>query len=154
MSPGLCDPAAPGPTGGDVVPAEEFSTVEVCEITGASYRQVDYWVRCGVVCPTRAARGSGSQRRFGRDHLALVRALLLLAGLGASNDVRRRFAHALMSRPEMFDGQVVVDKDGVAYRVGDGSLPDGWIVDLAAAEAWVEDREEDRRDDLTLVPVA
>lgn len=39
-----------------------YSTHEVCELTGLSFRQLDYWARLGVIWPAVEARGSGSHR--------------------------------------------------------------------------------------------
>lgn len=39
-----------------------LSTEEVCEITGLTYRQLDYYTRHGVVAPAVEARGSGTRR--------------------------------------------------------------------------------------------
>lgn len=41
-----------------------LSSIEVCRRARITYRQLDYWVRTGVVEPTVDARGSGTQRRF------------------------------------------------------------------------------------------
>jgi len=51
-----------------------FSGKQACEIVGISYRQLDYWDRQGVVCPTLAlAHGSGTQRRYSYRDLVRLR---------------------------------------------------------------------------------
>lgn len=45
---------------------------EVCDATGVSYRQLDYWDRTGVVKPTRRALGSGTQRGYTLDEVVAV----------------------------------------------------------------------------------
>ena len=58
---------------GTEVPAVGYRGPQVCQITGITYRQLDYWARTGLVEPSvRSATGSGSQRLYGfRDILVL-----------------------------------------------------------------------------------
>lgn len=44
-----------------------LSSEAVCQLTGLSYRQLDYWCRSGVIEATVPARGSGSTRRWSPD---------------------------------------------------------------------------------------
>lgn len=37
---------------------------DVCRLAGVTYRQLDYWVRGGLLLPPVPATGSGSQRLF------------------------------------------------------------------------------------------
>lgn len=58
-----------------------YSTTEVCDAAGVSYRQVDYWCRLGLIHPSCAdARGSGSRRRFCGHDLAIVKVVGAVAG--------------------------------------------------------------------------
>ncbi len=41
-----------------------YSTVEVAELTGATFRQIDYWTRAGLTHPVEHADGPGTRRRF------------------------------------------------------------------------------------------
>lgn len=41
-----------------------FSSQEVADACGISYRRLDNWVRRGFVSSVQAAQGSGTQRRF------------------------------------------------------------------------------------------
>jgi DNA-binding transcriptional MerR regulator len=58
----------------------EYSSQEVIMLTGITYRQLDYWIRMGVVTPSvDEGHGSGHSRRFNaRDvfHVRVVAALL------------------------------------------------------------------------------
>lgn len=60
--------------------AQGFSGPATCRIVGVTYRQLDYWVRTGVISPSVAeAQGSGTQRLFSRRDLVellLIRRLL------------------------------------------------------------------------------
>jgi DNA-binding transcriptional MerR regulator len=65
----------------DVLPG--YSSTQVCEIAGVTYRQLDYWTRTGIVAPSvQAARGSGTCRRYSDDDVAKLRSIVetLLAG--------------------------------------------------------------------------
>lgn len=60
-----------------------YSTREVADATGASYRQIDYWCRTGLVVPDFAeATGSGTRRRFSGEDLALIRDVMGLMARG------------------------------------------------------------------------
>lgn len=63
-------------------PPELLTSYEVCEQTGLTYRQLDYWLRCGVPLPiVQEAAGSGSRRLF---HPSSVHALSVVARVAAS----------------------------------------------------------------------
>lgn len=52
--------------------AHLVSGVRAAQISGLTYRQVDYLARSGVVVPTVGADGSGSQRGYGPEDIALL----------------------------------------------------------------------------------
>lgn len=56
---------------------ETYTTTQVVEMTGASYRQIDFWCRRGLI-PGMAheANGSGSRRAFTETNVERVRLLL------------------------------------------------------------------------------
>lgn len=59
-----------------------YSSKDVCEITGVTYRKLDYWLRTGLVFASVArAAGSGSRRRFSIDDVAQVRRVKLASDL-------------------------------------------------------------------------
>lgn len=72
-----------------------ISANELCEITGVTYRQLDYWVRLGVVRPALPANGSGSQRKFSGPQVPVMRCLGQLAAVGAGADQLRAAFNAL-----------------------------------------------------------
>lgn len=43
---------------------------QAADIANVSYRQLDYWVRCGALEVSRHAAGSGTQRRWSRSDVA------------------------------------------------------------------------------------
>lgn len=45
-------------------PEGQWSTYDVCELTGASYRQVDFWTRTTPIFGRHVGGGSGSRRRW------------------------------------------------------------------------------------------
>lgn len=55
---------------------------DVCRAAGVSYRKLDYWDRTGVVCPTRAAHGSGTWRGYTADEAIAVALVEKIASLG------------------------------------------------------------------------
>lgn len=48
------------------------------DIAGITYRRLDYWVRVGLIEPSRQARGSGTRRAFDARDLADLRLAALL----------------------------------------------------------------------------
>lgn len=62
----------------------EISSSELANRTGASYRQVDYWVRAGMIMPVRkskAAPGSGHRRRFEEEIVDRVTVMVKVSGI-------------------------------------------------------------------------
>ena len=61
------------------------ATVAVA-VTGASYRQIDWWARQGIVVPVVAASGSGSRRCYSRDDLVKLAAAVRMREAGLALD--------------------------------------------------------------------
>lgn len=56
---------------------------ELCEETGASYRQVDYWTRSGLLTPKPLTGvGAGNPRRYDRNQLDRCHAVVALLNAG------------------------------------------------------------------------
>lgn len=68
-----------------------LSTLQVAAGSGATYRQLDYWARIGILVPDVAeATGCGSRRRYSQDQLAeatLLRSLAALSTMGRAGDL-------------------------------------------------------------------
>jgi hypothetical protein len=58
-----------------------FSSVQVCEITGATYRQVDYLVRRGLFGGDATGRGSGTKRLWNVPQVITVRAFIAISNV-------------------------------------------------------------------------
>jgi hypothetical protein len=57
------------------------STEVVDACPGVTYRQLDYWCRCGILGPDHATNlGSGKRRTFTPSDVAVVKAIGLVAG--------------------------------------------------------------------------
>ena len=67
--------------------------------TGLSYRQLDHWIRCGVLRCHNGGRGSGRWRLFAADEVRVGRALGVAASVGASLVVLRRVAEEMRCCP-------------------------------------------------------
>lgn len=108
-------------------PAADLSTMEVVEQTGASYRQLDYWARQGVLVPAVEAAGSGTARRYTKAQARAACALARLSKLGMHGDVFASVGAELVDTD--LSGVVVVDHDGRLHPFADG-LREGWLIDL------------------------
>lgn len=90
--------------------ADGYTAREAVDATGISYRQLDYWARTELLIPSlRAARGSGTQRRYSyHDVLALaVIKRLLDAGMSLQS-VRRALTRLGDFRADQLDGTALV----------------------------------------------
>lgn len=84
-----------------VEPVEAFSSADVCALTGATYRQLDYWVRNNVIISSLAqATGSGTQRRYSASDVAQVRAVVRCAQAAVGVPTLREITGALRADPE------------------------------------------------------
>lgn len=84
-----------------------FSSTEACQLAGITFRQLDYWTRTKMVEPSvRAAKCSGTHRRWSRSDV------VLLAALGHADvfqSMRRPLAEALRGRDLDTPGWIVLD---------------------------------------------
>jgi len=60
-----------------------YSTSEVCERTGASYRQLDYWCRSELIPGQGGPFGSGNHRRWTGAQIMRVQQLLRASRISA-----------------------------------------------------------------------
>lgn len=101
----------PPPTGDSVATiADGYTGPQASEASGISYRQLDYWARTDLVVPSlRAARGSGSQRRYSyRDVLLLAIIKRLLDNGMSLQSVRRGLNRLQTLRVDELDGRALV----------------------------------------------
>lgn len=108
-----------------------WTTPEVAEIAGASYRQVDYWCRTGALSPLNNGRGSGGGRvrLWTEDEIPVVAVLVELSALGATSDVWTAVAAHLSVPPAFWPDRILVEADG---RIPDRPEGTGWLLDLAS----------------------
>ena len=69
---------------------ETFSTPDVARLTGATFRQIDYWSRKGYIVPVVAAAGSGSRRRWGADEVQRIKGVMTSLSIAKSTNLHRR----------------------------------------------------------------
>lgn len=112
-----------------------WSTAWLSEQTGATYRQLDYWIGKGLL--GRGHRGgSGSQRRFTPAEFELVAALAQLAALGGREHWLELAADAVRAaRVNAAGERLVLLLDGTCFRHPSGqpvsAQGPGWIIPLA-----------------------
>jgi len=62
-----------------------FTSPLVCRLAGVTFRQLDWWVRTGVISPEyQQASGSGTLRLFSAKDVLKVRAIRILRDMGIS----------------------------------------------------------------------
>ncbi|WP_448261500.1 MerR family transcriptional regulator [Corynebacterium kalidii] len=87
----------------------------VCQITGITYRQLDYWTRTNLVTASIAsAAGSGSQRLYSFRDLLLIKMIKALIDAGISlQNVRKAVDHLAARGTEDLSGLTLMS-DGVS----------------------------------------
>lgn len=120
--------------------APTYSTQELVELLGLTYRVVDRWARERVLVPAVEARGSGSRRVYTADQVLVAAALQELDRLGASYPVleaaARELERARWDRPLALDPTGRVPSPGV--------VPAAYHLDLRLVRARVDVAALDR----------
>lgn len=130
-----------------------WSSLDVCAVTGLTYRQVDYQLRTGLlIASLNPGRGSGNARRFSDDDLVRAGVVAELMGTGLGHDGVRRVLEALAAVDERFvvircgrrnvnDRAHVRDVGVTGTTGGVGALIDRWgtviVVDVDRCRARV-----------------
>lgn len=89
----------------------EITTNELAKRTGASFRQLDYWSREGIIEPSVAGQGSGSVRLFDES---IVGKVTLLARL--SNTTRRSGSIPLRLVAENYENGYLELAEGITLE--------------------------------------
>lgn len=94
-----------------------YTSDDVTDLAGISYRQLDYWTRVGVLQPLGHARpGSGYERRWSQAEVRVATVVGRLANLGATRHVLRPVAEMVRAMSEdEWHGELLVSPEG---RVG------------------------------------
>ena len=119
-----------------------YGAAQVTWLADITYKQLDYWVRHGVIVPAVPAFGSGADRLFTLRQVHQARLLGRLALFNARTLRMRAVIAEVEARPELWHEVVAVTGDG------DGSLPglvvraattsdDCYRIDLVACELFV-----------------
>jgi DNA-binding transcriptional MerR regulator len=73
-----------------------FRGTQVCALVGITYRQLDYWARTGLLCPSLAdARGSGTQRLYSYHDVLELKVIKQLLDAGINLRQARRAIECL-----------------------------------------------------------
>jgi hypothetical protein len=112
------------------------SAAQAAAMAGCSYRQLDYWLRTGVIrCHTEAS-GSGSRRRFTVSDVHAATLVRRLRELDVPLDVVRNVTARLYDSDVEWSGTVVVTRAGDVLDLAEvftGLHPGvvGYVIDLA-----------------------
>jgi DNA-binding transcriptional MerR regulator len=93
-------------------PGEGFRGPQVCSVVGITYRQLDYWARTSLLCPSISeARGSGTQRRYSYRDLVQLKVIKRLLDAGISLQSARRAIDCLRSSgDDVATANLVIDE--------------------------------------------
>jgi DNA-binding transcriptional MerR regulator len=90
-----------------------YPTSRVAKLAGLSFRQLDYYVRIGLLTPSaRGARGSGSYRLWTEADISRARLVGALRSLGATTDVLARVLGQLPDDPSEWPGWLFISPEG------------------------------------------
>ena len=107
-----------------------YRVPEVCNIVGITYRQLDYWARTGLVRPSvKDAKGSGSQRLYSFQDLAMLRLIKRMLDSGVNLQQVRKAMKTLKGFDQPALGTTLVSDGHRIYQV---ESPEA-VVDLLAS---------------------
>jgi DNA-binding transcriptional MerR regulator len=107
-----------------------YRVPEVCNIVGITYRQLDYWARTGLVRPSvKDAKGSGSQRLYSFQDLAMLRLIKRMLDSGVNLQQVRKAMKTLQGLDHPALGTTLVSDGHRIYQV---ESPEA-VVDLLAS---------------------
>ncbi len=105
-----------------------YRSPQVQQVTGVTYRQLDYWARTGLVAPSiRGAAGSGSQRMYAFSDIVVVKVIRRLLDAGVSLQNVRIAIECLRARDTQGLASVTLLCDGISVYE---CTSDDEIVDL------------------------
>jgi DNA-binding transcriptional MerR regulator len=101
-----------------------------CKAAGITYRQLDYWARTGLVRPSvKDAKGSGSQRLYSFQDLAMLRLIKRMLDSGVNLQQVRKAMKTLKGLDQPALGTTLVSDGHRIYQV---ESPEA-VVDLLAS---------------------
>lgn len=99
-----------------------FSSKQTCDIVDITYRQLDYWARTGLFCPTFEAHGSGSRRKYSFKDLVSLRVIKNMLDSGMNlQDVRRATDYLSTQEGDIANADLVMN--GNEVFLNDSSQP-------------------------------
>lgn len=130
-----------------------YSSNEVCNISSITYRQLDYWIRTGIVRPSiNDGFGSGHRRQFSHDDLIILKVLKHLLDAGISLErirqsvgmIRNGLALDLKKQSSLIVSQraiLIVDPENLAEVVFDHQPC--WVMPIDLSVEPTDQEEED-----------
>ncbi len=104
-----------------------FNGATICRIAGVTYRQLDYWIRTGLVVSSVAeASGSGSKRIFSYRDLLEIRVIKSLLDSGVSLSRTRQAVDCLRESlgVDLASASLVLTSATTILANSDGELVD------------------------------
>lgn len=115
-----------------------FTSDQAASLAGITYRQLDYWIRRGLIEPIGDAQpGSGVGRQFDIDEVFTLTIVADLVRLGANLDSATRVAGWMRMIGLATRGSIFIDVDGWILNEPPGAC---YTVDLDQLRSSLEDR--------------
>jgi DNA-binding transcriptional MerR regulator len=103
-----------GTGGATMTDRRNLRAPDVQDLTGATYRQLDYWCRTYGICADRDT-GQGTSRTFTITEARVVRALVLLGEHGVTVGTYARAIHAALHAQPQAEYVVVAEDKASAH---------------------------------------
>lgn len=113
-----------------------YSSDALCDAAEITYRQLDYWVRLGLIEPIGPrCPGSGAQRRFTSREVRVCCAIARLRDLNCPEPALRHVAPFLRAMAvEEWHGELLVSRTGAVARLNLAALMSFgeacWLINL------------------------
>ena len=118
----------------DTTSPSRYSTVAVCREAGVTYRQLDYWIRLGLLAPSLCqAHGSGTRSAFSALDVAVVKILGAVGGHGVPLNRLDQLVGFLTDLPlqQWAATSIVLDVNGDVWLSDSAAPKIGLHVDLS-----------------------
>lgn len=103
--------------------ARSYTSGEVVELTGLTYRQITHWAKMGLYVPSIAkSRGTGKVMKWSGRDVEVLRVAKWLCDAGITPGALRGLGEALVRNPDWRRRWLVLDRDKVTVAYDEKEL--------------------------------
>lgn len=95
---------------------DSLTSVDACLQTGATYRQLDYWARIGLIFPLGVGNpGSGYRRRWDPSSIPGIKRMVALSSL--FDQKNRDLLRPVLRRIALGDDEITAEVNGIRISI-------------------------------------